>query len=347
MWTAAAPRPSRTCKSAWSGQVAGERDASGKPVDSGADLGPSIGNLVQVNIEFFDQRFCDDLGGAWKQIKETAPASKNNAEDLRAYTKTGDFDKAPDGKGWIVEIHGSTYHTEPKPFLVDTLVDNIYRLSVKPGAPADAKPGASADAKSAPKTEPPSDKDVYLNHISNVVLFDAETVSSTKPSIVGVSVLDKLASPGGASSSVNGGMNMSGPPMGGTAGGTGPMSSPNAQGGQGAPGASGAAPAGAGFKARDDWKPLSPFIQSGAANQAGDVGKGKETTHKKTEFVIVFLWKEPTPSDINRGEDPNAKPAAPPNQSTAPGGQPMSQPGGNAPPPPAEDKPLNPRDLGS
>ena len=41
-----------------------------------------------------------------------------------------------------------------------------------------------------------SDKDTYLNHISNVVLFAAETASHDKPSIVGQSVLDKLAGGG-------------------------------------------------------------------------------------------------------------------------------------------------------
>ena len=142
-------------KKRWQGQLGGARDASGKPGDSGDELDASVDNLIQVDIDFFDQRYCDDLGAAWKQIKETAPLIKGDDGALRTYTRTGELDKTPEGKGWLVEIHGTTYHKDPDTFLSDTLVDNIYRLSVKPGSPA-APPAPPMGAPPVPpKGTPP------------------------------------------------------------------------------------------------------------------------------------------------------------------------------------------------
>ena len=121
----------------WRGELDGDKDVSGKPSDSADALDPSIENLVEVNVDFFDQRYCDDLATAWKRIKETAPQIKGDPNNLKTYSRPAD-DKPPDSKGgWIVEIHGSTYHKDPDAFLTETLVDNIYRLS-NPGGPAPA-----------------------------------------------------------------------------------------------------------------------------------------------------------------------------------------------------------------
>jgi hypothetical protein len=50
--------------------------------------------------------------------------------------------------------------------------------------------------------------------------------------------------------------------------------------------------------------------------------------HRRTEFVLFFVWKEPTPSDALRGEDAPAKPGAPgsPGGPGGPGGP--KSPGG-------------------
>jgi hypothetical protein len=53
----------------------------------------------------------------------------------------------------------------------------------------------------------------------------------------------------------------------------------------------------------------------GAAPMAGAGGSGAGTTvtpakpgaHTRTEFVILFIWKEPTPSDALRGEGDTPK----------------------------------------
>ncbi len=382
-------------KRRWQGQLGGgAKDASGKPSDSGDELDASVDNLIQVDIDFFDQRYCDDLGAAWKQIKETAPLIKGDDGALKTYTRTGDLDKPPDGKkGWLVEVHGTTYHKDADAFLADTLVENIYRLSVKPGSPPasttppmgappppppNGTPPPPAGAPAAPaKTEPPSDKDVYLNRISNVVLFDINQGKGT--SIVGKSVLDELlpktggGALGGMSNGSAGGQLA---PVGG-AGGPAPAGGPPPGGSNGpgpgappAPGAPGAPAAGAPSGAPAVtiiprvWEPLSDFMKSSKSGGLGSLGNPQAppgfgeakpkpagaSNHTKTEFVIVFFWREDTPSDILRGEDPNAKPPAPPTTGSPMGQPPMGQPPMGQPPmgqTPGEDKPLSPRsDLG-
>ncbi len=94
------------------------------------------------------------------------------------------------------------------------------------------------------------------------------------------------------------------------------------------------------------WEPGGPQDPPVRRSQAQGDGA---SNHTKTEFVIVFFWKEPTPSDIHRGEDPNAKPPAPPTAGPTMGQPNRASPMGQPPmgPPPGEDKPLSPRgDLG-
>ncbi len=270
----------------WHG-LSSDKDASGKPAAAGDDPGANIDDLVQVNIEYFDQRYTDDLAAVWTRIKDgkdiatgAAPIIMGDADALRTYTRTADLNAAPTGRGWVVEVHGSTYHSEAKTFLVDTLVDNIYRLerqagggrreagAAQPGAAGRAAPAAPGATPAAPGTPPAkagplSDKDVYEGRISHVVLFDAEAVNSTHPnSIVGQSVLDRLI---GSKAALGGPMGMGMGP-----GGTGPA--PLASGNSGAGGmpnpggppaaAPPAAPGGTTvvkYKSRDDWRPLSTF----------------------------------------------------------------------------------------
>ena len=51
------------------------------------------------------------------------------------------------------------------------------------------------------------------------------------------------------------------------------------------------------------------------AGGASAPAAGSSSTHQRTEFVILFIWKEPTPSDGLReigGTGPTPRPAAPP-----------------------------------
>jgi type IV pilus assembly protein PilM len=323
----------------WKGLPSPGASAGDKSADAAADLGADLDNLIQVDIEFFDQRYCDDLATAWGQIKEKSPIISGSADRLHRFGKSADYadlDKGPNGRGWLVEVHGSTYHQDPNGFLADTLVDNIYRLSVRPDdaaapstppAPPAATPpmGAADKTPAAAPVEIRTEKDAYLNQVSHVVLFDAE--ESGGAGIVGRSVLDELL-PGGTGST--GGLSANGPPMPSATGAPpgangGVMVNPNAAGGQAANATANSPTTTA---VPRDWKPLSAFMQSGSSSSQGNQFNGADSSktgksqaaskHPRTEFVIVFIWKEPAPSDILRGYDPDAKPPPPAEPSPAP-----------------------------
>ena len=164
------------------------------------------------------------------------------------------------------------------------------------------------------------------------------------------------AGSGGSGSSGTAPTAMPSAPMGGSN-----VPGPGGSMGQGAPGVpAGGAPSGTPggtIVPRDNWSPLSQFIgrkRSGglgsngmenpqAPPSFGDAARPKPaaaSNHTRTEFIIVFFWKEPTPSDKLRNDDPDARPAAP----AAPVGQPVGQPPRSAPPAGSssgEEKPLS------
>ncbi len=295
----------------------------------GDDLGAGIDDLVQTNIDYFDQRFCDDLGAFWEQVKKNDKAvDLTDSDSLRQFVRSADPAKPPEGKGWVVEVHGYTFNQKGKVFIADTLMDNLYRLSVRPApagppavAPMGAVPTSPAGTPAAPAPKP-SDKDAYLDKISHVVLYNAlstQTSDTNSFNIVGQSVLDPLVKSGAVQ-----GVNGTNLPGGSLPGGSLPGGSLPSPGGVNAPAGDSVS--------RDSWRPLSPAMGGGAAPNgafgqppaASNVGMpdfgrprvaaGGPSGHTRTEFVILFIWKEPTPSDSLRGEDDKAvaaNPAAP------------------------------------
>ena len=202
-----------------------------------------------------------------------------------------------------------------------------------PGVPPvpPAAPGVAPVVPGAPEVpagEKKEDPDPVHNRISHVVLykvFDSKTNDSNTFTLIKTSVLPELL---GASAAAGGGGErgggLGGPMMPG-----GPMSpsSPTGGGGSGGTDTSSAAPA---ASPRDSWTPLGSIgggasssglkgegsagrpagmpggptgIRPGGVGPEGPGGTPKGTTvgkgilHDRTEFVILFIWKEPTPSD--------------------------------------------------
>jgi hypothetical protein len=96
----------------------------------------------------------------------------------------------------------------------------------------------------------------------------------------------------------------------------------------GGPGA-GNTPATSSTVSRDGWRPLSSFMATGGGNNPSGIGfnpsqepvKPKAPSgaaHTRTEFVVVFFWQEPAPSDKLREPPPPPKPAATPTTPTTP-----------------------------
>jgi hypothetical protein len=99
----------------------------------------------------------------------------------------------------------------------------------------------------------------------------------------------------------------------------------------GAPGAPGV-PGGYGGGGGSGWQPLAggASVGGGSAPQSGSL-------HTRTEFVLLFVWKEPTPSDALRGDT-----GAPPAGQQAPGGKAGGFGPGSAPAAPASPAPSSP-----
>jgi type IV pilus assembly protein PilM len=342
-----------------------------------------IDDLIQVDIESIDCRFHDNLTEFWK----TATLNKGEA-DVRPEEH---FKKVqPDGKGWVIELSGYTFHHAGENFVRQTLLSNIARLGIQPvkaDAPAgdnpmgNVPPVAPAPVAPAPgggmmggipgqpgAAQPNMDtKEPIINNISHVLLYRvvAKPVadSSAPFEIISAGSLDALTGggAGGAGGLMGGGERggspggpvmpgaMVGGPVGGVPG-AGPV------GGMPGAGTTGGTPT----ADRSAWRPLSSrgggsgggagllggmpaggprggtpgagpiggvpgMIGGGPGMIGGGPGTGatKGTAkHSRTEFVILFIWKEPTPSDALRGG------LEPPPGTTPTGGIPGAPPGG-------------------
>lgn len=325
-----------------------------KPLDDkqeAADtMPPGIDDLVQFSIESIDCRYCDDLPTFWK-----AATTNREEGDVRP---TDHFKKKlPEGKGWVVEVTGYTYHRAHGAFIRNTLLTNIARLGIPPeekpaepaapapapmpgaatppaattpmppatpaaGAAAPAVAGAAADP-AKPNLDP---KEPVKSRVSHVLLYDSFPKPADSTSgfeIISKSVIDSLAG-GGSGGGAGGrdGMMMGGGAMGGPGmtpgappgGGEGGAAAAPTRGawvnissrGSGGGGAMGGAMSG-GPGAR---MPGPAGAREGSDRRSGTTGTGttgatvvqtKPGGHTRTEFIILFIWNEPTPSDALRG----------------------------------------------
>jgi hypothetical protein len=113
-------------------------------------------------------------------------------------------------------------------------------------------------------------------------------------------------------------------------GGSGMMGGAGALGGAGGAGRGGWVPLGSAAAASGPMAGGSGFPAAAPRMPAGAEGGGAEPTqrpgHKRTEFVVLFIWKEPTPSDdlMKPTED-----TGPPSTGTAGGGSSGGMSGGS------------------
>jgi type IV pilus assembly protein PilM len=257
----------------------------------------------------------------WWESKADRPVPPAPPESVREELK-------PDGEGWVVEVRGFTYwHPDPKSrtenFIMDTLLRNLIERSRL------AEPKTDEEKKAA-------EKEPIRGRVSHAFLYnvweDATPASDTFINIRS-SLLDQLVGLVGdstASSSSGSNISPSGPP---TGGGPGPPPPPGPSGPPGGPGGYGGGSSGGG------WTPLGtggggaatggnfaggppgsgaavgpgmpgpPPASGGTPPPASGTGaKGK--VKPRYEFVILFVWKEPTPSDKLRQIKLIEKPAA-------------------------------------
>jgi type IV pilus assembly protein PilM len=301
--------------------------------------------LVQVNIESVDARFTDDLASAWNGIKNSSSISdgrvrpkNHNSEapkdkeagwvvELRGYTYHEDRDTfivntlleniarkgIPPAAATAPAKDGSSSTTSP---------------STPPPAPVAAvvpTPKTDGGAKPDEKKEEKNSEPVVGN-VSHVVLYKIENTSNggslTLGSALSTVVSASSSAPAGGekgqqeTASGNPMMKMAGPMGAGGGGGRGgwkPLGT-GLGGGGGASGMTGrfgggkspmATEGGPGMKA-----PLTPMGPIGA-NQpqtANRTTTDQPGTRKRTEFIVLFFWREPIPSDKLRSMQEGATP---------------------------------------
>jgi type IV pilus assembly protein PilM len=283
----------------------------GQPLDT-SDVDA---DLIQFNIESVDARFTDDLAGYWATVK------KELGENERHRVKPeSDWNNAPKEKdaGWVVELRGYTFHRAGEGIIRDVLVEQLADAGASPTPPA----GAAAK---------PDPSQPVVGRVSHVVLFRADHTGT----LLDNGFVAALTGGGGTGGGGMGGMGSSGMMRSGSSGSGG--TSP-AGGGSSGSGGMGMGGMGGGTKSgRENWVPLisssagSLGSGGGGGGAAGGRGSGGPTApslpgigggggsgtppaggkppadeHKpggqltRTDFVVLFIWKENTPSDALR-----------------------------------------------
>lgn len=287
------------------------------------ELGDGLNRLIQFNIEAVSCRFSPKLSDFWKKLPEKLKTTERGTfvlpeSDLK--NPPGDNDK-----GWVVELRGYTYHDKGNVFVINVLMQNIVRRAAEKGArwPIEltTPPPAAADDKTP--TPPAGGGDqpaATVRPVSHVILFNSNekkgASASTPFELINDSKLKEVVSSTASAAAP--------PPAGGQAppANVGIGGPPNAPGGPPAGAPVGGNPnAGGGTS---DWKPLGSEQLGSTTATGGKQPASGSKTYTRTEFVIFFIWREPTVTS-----DSLLKPRTAPAASQTPGGF----PGGPMPPP--------------
>lgn len=275
-------------------------------------------SLAAVDIDTIHSRFTTNLKGFYEKTFEHI--KKNFASEDKDVFESMDEEQRkafPTGEGWIFEIRGTTWYdvdkVQGKEFIVATLLENLKREAKRKDLPNEIK-----------------------DKISHIFLFNVWPDYEPRPGayhIISKSLIDDLL-PGAAATD---GSSPSGP-----IGTNNPMGIPSG----GPMGVSGGSSSFGGTSGGSGWKPLSSGTAMGTGSGGSNFGKDGSTkekdkegpkvlkTRRRYEFVIVFAWKESTPSDAFI-----TKPAttAPPTTGGGPSGLPAGgggpvKPGAAGPP---------------
>jgi type IV pilus assembly protein PilM len=283
--------------------------------DEGAD------DLIQVNLEAVDARYVDDLAAFWDSFKTKSGDTFRDSIKNTIRPESQKETPPEKEKGWVVELRGFTLHNKKAGFVIDTLVENLARNGIDqqtpPPAPADGAVPPAQQTPEADKAKEVKMQGPIKNLISHVLLYQATFQQADgKAGEVAPGALDSLLAGGGGGGGPGGQQGEGGslPGKGGVAattggGGMAPPGMGSGSGGGGSPAAS-----------RSAWRPLSgaggqtggftgqgggfapPGLKPPGPGNAGGMGgqadnNAPRSKHTRTDFIVLFLWREPTPSD--------------------------------------------------
>lgn len=252
-------------------------------------------NLCRVDIESIRTLYTPNL----KQFYDTAKAESRDKtgkefdgmlhHDLNTPPKDGDA-------GWVIELSGTTYQKNSRSFVRDTLVYNLTRMCSRTFGQA---------ATPTPANPLKSGEDPIKDLVSHVFLWNCWDVEDPKPGVFvnigpGKDYIKPLigggaavAPPGNPPTDTAAGPSRdswvpltAGPSTGGASGGM-PSPSPVPP------------PPPRGNVGRDGGRGGFPPSSGAPIPVATTEGAGSTTVRAKPlyEFVVIFIWREPTPSD--------------------------------------------------
>jgi len=314
-----------------------------------------IDSLIQVNIESIYPVYCNDLKAYFTQLKEDM---KKGGKQLDLMLTQKEKESDPEGKGWVVEIRGYTYHKERNVFLLNTFHRDLQTRGAKAeekkeGTPPPTPPVTQpTDKPVAPKELTPAQEKAFAwdkviaGRISYVVLYDFATSQPMDVAgnfeLINASVVGRLAasqpgtpggtssesgvpasggekltaavpSGGGPTSALPGGPGGSAPGKTGTAGSWAPLTGIDAGGGGGSISSGGGFP-GAAMDRPTAFRPpggtAAPATEGPSRPAPAD--SQAKAGPKRVEFIILFVWKEPTPSDDRKEDSANGQGQTPP-----------------------------------
>jgi len=267
-------------------------------------------NLCHVDLESIHTLYASDLKAFFENAKkETLDKS---GEEFAGMIKHDRENPPPAKGGWVVALHGSTFQKEGRIFLADTLVYNLARL---------------CNRTFAAGGEPAVSEDPVKDRVTHAFLYNAFIVEDPKPGVhekLATNYLKGLVMSGGSAGGVPAPPDQAAGPsrdswtplvgLGitpGTGGGgvaglpTGPMPPtppmpagpiPGGRGGGRAVPAEGRPEGGRGALPPSGPIPPQPGVAPPAPG-AADAAPAGQRSRPRYDFVVMFIWDEPTPSD--------------------------------------------------
>jgi type IV pilus assembly protein PilM len=293
-------------------------------------------NLVLVDVEAVDSLYTENL----KQVFDNAKTLLSKYQGI-SFVEAGmcryDIDNPPresppEGAGWVIEVRGSTHHHNGAQFIKETLLRNITvngRLKLPLDPPTGAAPGGAAPppppptAEGQPAAAPaprPDDETAVMSAIIKdrvryAFLFDFKIDTDPKPGAfkaIEKSYLRDLVAPPTSAAPGPGAPNPTESGGGGTA--WAPLTSTGGMSSAQGPGPAGRGPMGG----RGSGLVLGGPGLSGpgrGVTPSGPSAPGAKQSKPRYEFVIIFFWQEPTPSDqLMNLQAPQAAPTGPARQ---------------------------------
>jgi type IV pilus assembly protein PilM len=280
----------------------------------------NVNELIQINLQAVWARYCNvPMATQWfngTEKRSNWPPPMRHPDWMHK--------KPPAKPGWAMEVRGYTYHKDGIEFVSDTLLESL----------------RSIKAVLSPLHDPRASR--LKLEISHVAVLQHHSDTITASNNPGWTLIDKglflndLVGTGGGSSTGSGGMTGlrgdSAPGGSGTEGATegaqqsrsrGPWSGLGLGGGGGGGGTGGGIGTGAGGSGAEMPRGYGALGASGgggaslpgipSGGPSGSTGTAPQETklkageRKRTEFVIVFYWQEPLPSEPpETGGDLNA-----------------------------------------